>query len=247
VGRTCVVSTHFDDAVLSSASLIAAASSVVVTVFSEGPTTPGKISDWDRACGFLLGDDVMAARAAEDAAALTMLGATPASLGFSEYRSAIPLWSRALIARGFRFARDRRGSVELTRRITEDLADRVRQLDVATCAFPLGIYHYDHRLTTLACLNVARQRPDIRWLVYEDMPYAIESRQRRMFALRRIRAAGFSLEQLMIDEQLDAVRKREAVACYASQLRGLHGRYELALTSPERYHLLTPKAATATQ
>jgi len=189
----------------------------------------------------------MAARTAEDAAALAILGATPASLGFTEYRSAIPLWSRALIARGIRFALNRRGSGELTRRITDDLADRVRQLDAATCAFPLGIYHYDHRLTTLACLNVARQRPDIRWLVYEDMPYAIESRQRRIFALRRIRAAGFSLEPLAIDEQLDAVRKREAVACYASQLQGLRGRFELALTSPERYHLLTRRAASATQ
>jgi LmbE family N-acetylglucosaminyl deacetylase len=242
-----VVSTHFDDGVLSCANLIAATSSVVVTVFSEGPTTPGKISDWDRACGFSVGDDVMAARAAEDAAALAILGATPASLGFTEYRSAIPLWSRALIARGIRFALNRRGSGELTRRITDDLADRVRQLDAATCAFPLGIYHYDHRLTTLACLNVARQRPDIRWLVYEDMPYAIESRQRRVLALRRIQAAGFSLEQLTLNEQLDAVRKREAVACYASQLQGLRGRFELALTSPERYHLLTRRAASATQ
>ena len=242
-----MVSTHFDDGVLSCANLIAATSSVVVTVFSEGPTTPGKISDWDRACGFSVGDDVMAARAAEDAAALAILGATPASLGFTEYRSAIPLWSRALIARGIRFALNRRGSGELTRRITDDLADRVRQLDAATCAFPLGIYHYDHRLTTLACLNVARQRPDIRWLVYEDMPYAIESRQRRVLALRRIQAAGFSLEQLTLNEQLDAVRKREAVACYASQLQGLRGRFELALTSPERYHLLTRRAASATQ
>lgn len=241
LGSTCVVSPHFDDGVLSSAELITSAPScTVLTVFSGGPTTPGKISDWDQACGFRRGDDVMAARAAEDAAALAVLRATPDSLGFSEYRSAIPLWARALIARAIHFARDRRGGAELTRLITERLSDRLPQLDVASCALPLGVYHYDHRLTTLACLSVARRRPDIRWLVYEDLPYSIESPRRRAAALRRMRAAGVSLEPLTLNEPPDTARKREAVACYDSQLRGLRGRAELALNSPERYYLLTP-------
>lgn len=245
LGQTCVVSPHFDDAVLSCADLISGVERcLVLTVFSDGPETAGKISDWDRACGFSVGDDVMVTRATEDAAALVILRATPASLGFSEYRASIPLWARAVIARVIRFVRSRHGSAELAMRIADALTDRLEQANATSCAFPLGVYHFDHRLTTLACLEVARRLPGVHWLVYEDMPYTLESPQRRAAALRRIRAAGFTLEPLTIELSNDAERKRAAVGCYDSQLRGLGDRVQPAISAAERYHRLTPRVAT---
>jgi LmbE family N-acetylglucosaminyl deacetylase len=92
LGQICVISPHFDDAVLSCANLIAdVPDATVLTIFSGGPGRAGQISGWDRSCGFSTGDDVMGARAAEDLAALQQLGATQRSVGFSQYRAAVPL------------------------------------------------------------------------------------------------------------------------------------------------------------
>ncbi|HEX9505794.1 MAG TPA: PIG-L family deacetylase, partial [Acidimicrobiia bacterium] len=88
--RVLVVSPHFDDAVLSCAHVVAAArEAVVVTVFGGRPTRyPAVPSAWDQRCGFRVGDDVVARRRAENAAALEALAARdePGTLVDAQYR-----------------------------------------------------------------------------------------------------------------------------------------------------------------
>ena len=91
-----VVSPHFDDAVLSCGHLLAMAGGTkVVTVFTAGQSPV--LLPWDRAAGFARGDDVMAARAAEDRAALALVGATPHHMGFHDslYRAGPEMRSTA--------------------------------------------------------------------------------------------------------------------------------------------------------
>jgi LmbE family N-acetylglucosaminyl deacetylase len=227
--------------VLSCAGLIAGADdTTVLTVFSDGPEHPGRISDWDHACGFSVGDDVMAARAAEDAAALARLGATPAALGFSQYRAAVPHWARFVIARGIRYVRVHRSGVGLAQRVANALTEQIQAIGVSTCAVPLGVAHPDHRITALACLEVARRVPDVRWLIYEDMPYSIQSPSGREAALAGLNPAGFSIEPVTLDLEHELEQKREALSCYRSQLEALGAGVEMALNTPERYYRLRP-------
>src|SRR4051812_34380588 len=85
--RLVIVSPHLDDAVLSCARLMAVHPGVnVVTVFAGNPPAyPEPQRLWDAQSGFAPGDDVMAARRAEDVAALAVLDATPTHLDFIEH------------------------------------------------------------------------------------------------------------------------------------------------------------------
>src|SRR5947209_1461232 len=84
--RTAVfVSPHLDDAVLSCGALIArCAAARIVTVFAGRPHhwDAAAVTEWDAACGFGPGDDVVGARREEDEQACAVLGATAVWLGF---------------------------------------------------------------------------------------------------------------------------------------------------------------------
>src|SRR4051812_4728612 len=78
-----IVSPHLDDAVFGCGELLGARpGSVVVTVFAGAPPTYETVTEWDALAGFRAGDDVMAARRAEDRDALAVLGARPVWLDF---------------------------------------------------------------------------------------------------------------------------------------------------------------------
>jgi LmbE family N-acetylglucosaminyl deacetylase len=84
-GPMLVVSTHFDDAVLSLGGLVAAAAGegravVVVTACGGCPPEQVEASEWDRACGFRSGAQAAAVRAAEDRDACAILGAAAVHL-----------------------------------------------------------------------------------------------------------------------------------------------------------------------
>src|SRR3954463_7021571 len=75
--RLVVVSPHFDDAVLSAGQLLAKHRGTPVITVMGGQRTGGsydEVSWWDALGGFKPGDDVVAARRAEDKAALDILG-----------------------------------------------------------------------------------------------------------------------------------------------------------------------------
>ncbi|HEX3803750.1 MAG TPA: PIG-L family deacetylase [Solirubrobacteraceae bacterium] len=228
------VSPHFDDAVLSCARQIATRpGSTVVTVFSGGPDRVDPLTAWDENCGFAPGDDVPAVRAQEDEDALSSLQARASGLAFwdGQYRSGSP-------SRLVRAVRARLGTGRLVPDIAETLGGVVEDLGLETVFIPLGISHPDHKLTAQACLQVARVRPQTRWMVYEDLPYARESAEAREAAVAAVAAAGFTLEPLALGDGVDLERKRTAIECYRSQLKALGARVEVALSAPERYHRL---------
>lgn len=199
-----VISPHLDDGVFGCGALLAAhPGSVVITAFAAGPPPSATLTRWDAECGFAPGDDVLAARRAEDREALALLDATPVWLDFADAQYAEPPRPATLGA-----ALDR----------------AVVAVRAHTVLVPLGLFHSDHRLTCEAVLPLVRARPGRRWFVYEDAIY------RRVpglasGALVRLVARGHSVTPaaLALPAAPPALleRKRRAVACYRSQLRGL--------------------------
>lgn len=219
-GTLLVVSPHCDDGVLGCGDLIRAHPGArVVTVFAGGPERYGAPSDWDLRAGFGPGDDVMAARRAEDRDALATLGATPCWLPFSDAQYA-PAPDPGLLSR--------------------DLGALVEAADPSWVALPLGLFHSDHALVHAAALRVLHGDPSRRsrtWLAYADALY------RRLPGLVAARLAalaehGVHATPWPAPAGPASLAKRRAIACYASQLRALEspGRpgFEDALL-PERY------------
>jgi LmbE family N-acetylglucosaminyl deacetylase len=230
------VSPHFDDAVLSCARQIGTRpGSTVLTVFSGGPDRVDRLTVWDEKCGFAPGDDVLAVRLQEDDDALSCLQARGKGLAFwdRQYRSA----SRN---GAMRSTRAEIGTEKLVPDIAETLGGAVEDLGLATVFIPLGVTHPDHKLAATACLHVARARPQTDWIVYEDLPYARESAAAREAALAVLAAAGFTLEPLALGDGAELERKRAAIECYRTQVKGLGERVDVALAGPERYHQLVP-------
>jgi LmbE family N-acetylglucosaminyl deacetylase len=168
------VSPHLDDAVFACGQWIASSPSpIVVTIFAGAPPAGVRLTPWDAECGFREGDDVIAARRAEDRTALGVLGASPVWLDFRD---------------------DQYGEPRTTQAIADALACVIEREQAFAIHFPLGLFHRDHR----------------------RIGGAVEER------LQALRARGLALAPLTRSFAVDAVaRKREAVACYRSQLRAL--------------------------
>jgi LmbE family N-acetylglucosaminyl deacetylase len=228
LARIVVVSPHLDDAVLGCGQLLAAhPGSVVVTVTARTPPAyPDPPNDWDALGGFGPGDDVMAARRAEDAAALGVLGATPVWLDHDQfaYRD------------GLR---------------PHDPADVAPSLEAALVAaaptavfVPFGLGNPDHVMTHAAAMLVRARRPsDWAWFCYEDggykhIPGVLARRISSLF-----RAGSWPTPAVVpVDPSLAA--KRTAVAAYVSQLPPLDRDHRLAerldAAVPEQHWRLEP-------
>jgi len=82
--RTVILSTHYDDAVLSGWTLMDGVADVeVVTVFTQ-PPPPGFLSGWDRGSGAPDSATRVEQRAVENRAALALAGARPVDVGLLE-------------------------------------------------------------------------------------------------------------------------------------------------------------------
>lgn len=214
-----VVGPHLDDAVLSCGQLLAGSpGSSVVTVFTAGPERWTELTEWDRSCGFRVGDDVMAARKSEDERALALLGAEPIWLDLVE-------------------GQYRRESAVA---VTTALGDALTRWDDADVVVPLGISHADHLVVADAAGSVAARRRDLRWWVYADQPYAslFPDELAGRLASRGIGEPG--RPSALGDHQ----RKRAAVHRYRSQLRPLRGSLAVALR-PERTWVLPQRQGGA--
>ena len=84
---------------------------------------------------------------------------------------------------------------------------------------PLGLFHSDHVITHQASLALLREALPLRWMCYEDTSYRCIPGlvQRRIARLSR----GHRLSAPLINSKGLTSAKRQAVYCYASQLRGL--------------------------
>jgi LmbE family N-acetylglucosaminyl deacetylase len=195
-----VVSPHCDDAVLSCGELIAASGgATVVTVFAGAPSTYEPLTVWDLAAGFLPGDDVMAARRAEDAAALSALGARPHWMDFRDAQY---------------------GPSPKVQELRSALASVIETERPFVVAVPLGLFHGDHELVHEACMQLLGMAPTLDWLAYEDamyraIPGLVDDR------LATLDAAGIVAAPVAPLATRHVEVKRRAAAHYRSQLRAL--------------------------
>lgn len=222
LGGLLVISPHLDDGVFGCGELLGAHSdAVMATVFAGIPRDMAHTPGWDAACGFASAREAMIARRAEDRAALELFGATPHWLNFYDSQYGRP---------------PNLGDVTVV------LHDIIRADRAQTVVIPLGLFHSDHALAHRAALKLLRQFPERTWLAYEDaiyrrVPWLLQQRLRELND-NEVAATPARCRTGDVD------RKRCAVACYASQLRGLTmpGRLDHEdIFEPERYWRLTPK------
>lgn len=199
--RRLFVSPHLDDAVFACGEWIASSiRPAVVTVFAGSPPADAPLTRWDRECGFEDGDDVMDLRRGEDRAALDRLSATPIWLDFRD---------------------DQYGEARTAQAIADALAQAVERAQASAIHVPLGLFHSDHRRASDAAFALVDRFASLAWHVYEDAVYrriagAVDER------MQLLRERGFVLERCAPAlEHAAGARKREAVACYRSQLLAL--------------------------
>lgn len=202
--RRLFVSPHLDDAVFACGQWIASSTQAVVTTIFAGSAPRGApLTAWDRECGFDDGDDAIELRRIEDRTALAVLGATPCWLDFRD---------------------DQYGEPRDTPSIANAIARVIEREAPVAIHCPLGLFHADHRRASDASLALVERFPTLAWHVYEDaiyrrIPGAVDAR------LRVLGARDIALERRSpaVDQHADT-RKRDAVACYRSQLRALRTR-----------------------
>jgi len=199
--RAVFVSPHLDDAVFSCGERIASeGNAVAITLFAGRPRPGSPLTGWDADCGFAAGDDVIGMRRVEDREALGVLGARACWLEFRD---------------------DQYGDECAADELLRELAGAIAREEPGSLFFPLGLFHHDHRRASEASLAVVDRLASLRCYAYEDAIY------RRLDGLsearrREMREAGYALERAALPVGDGArARKRAAVACYGSQLRGL--------------------------
>jgi LmbE family N-acetylglucosaminyl deacetylase len=227
-----VLSPHLDDGVFSCGEAIASAGrAVVITVFAGMPSAGSQLTAWDAACGFQSGDAVMAARRREDENALDRLGA-------------IPLWLDFLDAQ----YGPRPSPTDIAPYLFAAIRAAWKERWINRVCFPLGLFHSDHVLVHEATLDVIDEFPDAEWVLYEDMPYrSVDDLRDR--AVDRLHGQGIQTALFPSPRTGDGQhRKRDAVACYASQLRGLKVLADVGsseLFDEEHYLRVIPAPRTA--
>jgi LmbE family N-acetylglucosaminyl deacetylase len=217
-----VVSPHMDDAVFACGEALSHhPGAQVITIFAAAPERDWPLTAWDHDCGFTSGHEAIAQRRDEDQGALAQLGSHARWLEFRD--------------RQYVRGPDGQDVQGLSRAIGALVqTDAPHQV-----LLPLGLFHSDHVLASDAVLAVAQRFPDIRWIAYEDalyrrLPGLVQRR------LHRIQTQGWDATPVELPGgRLE--RKRTAVACYTSQLRGLATAHRLGhadALARERYWAL---------
>jgi len=195
-----VISPHLDDAVLGCGQLLVMhPGSVVITALAGPPAGYETVTVWDAAAGFGPGDDVIAARRAEDHAALAILHAHPVWLDFLD---------------------DQYGDSPSVARLAGGLEQAIIATGLTTIYIPLGFFHTDHKLTHAAMLRVRGRHPTFAWFGYEEPNYRLVSHLRSE-RLQALLAAGITATPAGTSSDAGRDAKRAAVAEYRSQLRAL--------------------------
>jgi LmbE family N-acetylglucosaminyl deacetylase len=221
-GPIGILSPHFDDAVMSCGQLLSAnPGALIVTAFSAGPRPVIPVPDWDRGCGFVDGDDVMARRREEDDSAAAELRATTAQLG---------LWDLQYRFGPYGFSGDDRGDLAEGISAFESI---VRREHHRVWFVPVGLRHTDHILTSEIALMTAQQVGG-QWALYSELPYRLElyarleglslswTAQREQEVLTQWSSIRPEVAQVLAPSGLEQNKSR-AIDHYKSQLRLLNG------------------------
>lgn len=216
------LSPHLDDAVLSCGGTIYAQARrrepvLVVTLFAGSSTnvslTPFTRELWERWGG---ADDPMAARRAEDHAALDTLGAEALHLPYLDcvYRQD-PATGEALYPTVEHiFAEVHPAEASLAETLYEDLCGRLDSHPKPTVCAPLGAgHHVDHQIARQLAMRLLADGVEVAF--YEDWPYAgdAETVARALDG----RAGGWHRCIAPLSEEA-LTAKGDAAACYASQI-----------------------------
>jgi LmbE family N-acetylglucosaminyl deacetylase len=192
--------------------VVAHPGTVVVTVAAGKPVRGHSLTDWDRTCGFHIGDDVVGARRHEDMAAMKILNARALWLEFLDHQY---------------------GPRHTTADIVAALEVAVKTADVV--AFALGLGHEDHLMIAVACTQLVHRHPQKYWVIYEDAIYRATAGGTDE-ALGHLRKQGFDLTTIHFAEAGEV--KRAAIEAYRSQVTGLAHLVRDAYRS-ERYWSIT--------
>jgi LmbE family N-acetylglucosaminyl deacetylase len=150
--QIAAVSAHLDDAALSASASLAGRGATVLTVFDGLPAADMPASSWDRMTGAENSLDRQRERLAEDARAMTLLGASGRHLGELE-------------------AAYRTGPPDLTRAV-EQLTGAFGQAGQVWLPAAIG-GHRDHLLARDAGLLAAVAAGHAEVVLYADFPYVI--------------------------------------------------------------------------
>ena len=230
LSRVVVLSPHLDDAVLSCGQLLTRwPGTTVVTVFCG---FPAEILDppnwWSQISGFGPGDDVVAARRAEDVRALARLGAHPHHLdGFPE-RDLQP-----------------EQPVATPMQVADALAEALATVEPTLVLVPMGLANPEHVCVHDAALIVrdrlGADRPA--WIAYQDIAYHQIPGQLAWRVAKLFKAAVWPTPVAM-PVAADPRAKREAMAEYTSQVKALEADWglwrRLDAPTPEQYWRLDP-------
>jgi len=222
----------------------------VVTVFSGGPERVDPLPWWDQMCEvFEPGDDVTAVRRGEDLGALAVAGARAHHLGFwdEQYRAGPPALGR--LGRLWPGAVRRRppgdADGELEARVKASIRHSVEEIGAPTWLIPLGLHRGDHELVARACLDLVGSRPDVRWVVYEELPYGAECPEKAGVALEHLGSAGFVLGAAELEVDPGTAKKAHMVRSHRSQMAALGHRVDMAIEGDEVYHLISSRRLAA--
>jgi LmbE family N-acetylglucosaminyl deacetylase len=220
-----ILSPHLDDAVLGCGRFLSVCPGTsVVTLYAGAPDTyPDPMTHWDTLAGFVPGDDVLARRREEDAAALTILDAAPVWLDFVEHQYLPrPEWVGATAT-------------------VDRLEEVLRELAPTAVLLPFGLANPDHAAAHEAGLLVRDRYDAPAWFCYEDagykhIPGMLAWRVSQLF--RR----GVWPTPVAVPVDADDHRKRTALDCYRSQLLALEADWQVGpkLVAPEQVWRLAP-------
>ncbi len=200
-----VISPHLDDGLFSCGHLLLTRPQAVVATVMAGHPGPGMLSEWDRACGFVDGDDPVGRRRDEDRRALAIVGAQPRHLDFLD----LP----------YRACRSAHGAGTLAAaEIAGRLAELIEQLAPRLVLIPLGLLHPDHVLTHQAGVLLHQSAPSLTMWAYMDLPYGFAQPELVTSRLDDLRLGGVSTVPRAAGSPSHPERKSLAAACYASQV-----------------------------
>ena len=226
-GPVVVISPHLDDAVFGCGQLLAThPGSVVITALAGPPATYETVTGWDAAAGFRPGEDVIAARRAEDRAALAILHARPVWLDFPD---------------------DQYGGSPPIATLASALEQAISATELTAIFLPLGLFHNDHKRTHAAMLRVLDRHPYFAWFAYAEPNYRLVPNLREE-RLQILHAAGIIATLATESSEAGRDTKRAAVAEYRSQLRALASPGKPGtedVFAAERYWRLSAEAAKA--
>jgi LmbE family N-acetylglucosaminyl deacetylase len=191
-----VVSTHFDDAVLSCFGVLSP-SAVVITVLAGAPPS-GVLGLWDAQGGATDSATRVAERRDEDRRALRVAGARLLHMDFPDGQ---------YVATGS-------CSAPTIEALVESLQPHLS--DAAAVFAPSALWHDDHKLVRDAVLQV-RSRATL----YADLPYALAPGRGGFGLPADVDHAGRHQDLRHLDTAV-VRRKIEAVGCYQTQLAQMH-------------------------